>query len=65
MKSNRRCQIQLSWQLGMNRWLDEMSEPTYDELYGDFKEFHDNWIKISKKNACLRKWQSSQMKMNL
>ena len=27
----------------------------YDELYDAFKELHDNWIKIGKKNACLKK----------
>ena len=35
--------------------LDEVSDPTYDELYDAFKELHDNWIKIDKKNACLKK----------
>ena len=35
--------------------LDEVSDPTYDELYDTFKELHDDWIKISKKNACLKK----------
>ena len=35
--------------------LNEVSDPTYDELYDAFKELHDNWIKIGKKNACLKK----------
>ncbi|KAH9792213.1 hypothetical protein KPL71_004031 [Citrus sinensis] len=36
--------------------LDETNDlSTYDELYDAFKELHDNWIKISKKNACLKK----------
>ena len=35
--------------------LDEVSDPTYDELYDAFKELHDDWIKIGKNNACLKK----------
>ena len=36
--------------------LDEVNDLfTYDELYDAFKELHDNWIKIGKKNACLKK----------
>ena len=36
--------------------LDEANDlPTYNELYDAFKELHDNWIKIGKKNACLKK----------
>ena len=39
--------------------LDELHEvsdlPTYDELHDAFKEFHDEWMKIGKKNACLKK----------
>ncbi|KAH9801518.1 hypothetical protein KPL71_001066 [Citrus sinensis] len=36
--------------------LDEVNDlSTYDELYDAFKELHDNWIKIGKKNACLKK----------
>ena len=36
--------------------LDEVSDlPTYDELHNAFKELHDEWIKISKKNAYLKK----------
>ena len=35
--------------------LDEVSDPTYDELYDAFKELHDDWIKTDKKNACLKK----------
>ena len=36
--------------------LDEVSDLTiYDELHNIFKELHDEWIKISKKNACLKK----------
>ena len=35
--------------------LDEVSDPTYDELYDAFKELHDDWLKIGKKNACLKK----------
>ena len=26
--------------------LDEVSDPTYDELYDAFKELHDDWKKI-------------------
>ena len=35
--------------------LDEVSDHTYNELYDAFKELHDDWIKIDKKNACLKK----------
>ena len=35
--------------------LDEVSHPTYDELYDAFKELHDNWMKIGKRNVCLKK----------
>ena len=35
--------------------LDEVSNPTYDELYDAFKELHDEWMKIGKKNVCLKK----------
>ena len=36
--------------------LDEVSDlPTYDELYNAFKELHDDWIRIGKKNASLKK----------
>ena len=36
--------------------LDEVSDlPTYDELHDTFKELHDKWIKIGKKNTCLKK----------
>ena len=35
--------------------LDEVSDPTYDELYDTFKELHDDQMKIGKKNACLKK----------
>ncbi|KAK9180762.1 hypothetical protein WN944_023897 [Citrus x changshan-huyou] len=36
--------------------LNEVSDlPTYDELHDAFKELHDEWIKIGKKNACLKK----------
>ncbi|KAK9229591.1 hypothetical protein WN944_022554 [Citrus x changshan-huyou] len=36
--------------------LDEVNDlSTYDELCDAFKELHDNWIKIGKKNACLKK----------
>ena len=35
--------------------LDEVSDlPTYDELHNAFKELYDEWIKIYKKNACLK-----------
>ena len=27
----------------------------YDELHDAFKELHDEWIKIGKKNSCLKK----------
>ena len=36
--------------------LNEVSDlPTYDELHDAFKELHDEWIKIGKTNACLKK----------
>ena len=36
--------------------LDKVNDlSTYDELYDAFKELHDNWIKVGKKNACLKK----------
>ena len=36
--------------------LDEVSDlPTYDELHDAFKELHDEWMKIGKKNTCLKK----------
>ncbi|KAH9671168.1 hypothetical protein KPL70_017253 [Citrus sinensis] len=35
--------------------LNEVSDPTYDELYNAFKEMHDELMKIGKKNACLKK----------
>ena len=36
--------------------LDEVNDlPIYDELHDSFKELHDEWIKISKKNACFKK----------
>ncbi|KAH9698219.1 hypothetical protein KPL71_023937 [Citrus sinensis] len=35
--------------------LNEVSDPTYDELYDAFKEMHDELMKIDKKNACLKK----------
>ena len=36
--------------------LDEVSDlPTYDELHDAFKELHDEWMKIGKKNICLKK----------
>ncbi|KAH9792558.1 hypothetical protein KPL71_004170 [Citrus sinensis] len=38
---------------------DELHEvndlPTYDELHYAFKELYDEWMKIGKKNACLKK----------
>lgn len=34
--------------------LDKISDPTYDELYNDFKELHDDWMKIGKKNTCVK-----------
>ncbi|KAH9658168.1 hypothetical protein KPL70_023385 [Citrus sinensis] len=34
---------------------NEVSDPTYDELYDAFKELHDELMKIGKKNACLKK----------
>ena len=35
---------------------DEVSDIlTYDELHGAFKELHDEWMKIGKKNVCLKK----------
>ncbi|KAH9754766.1 hypothetical protein KPL71_015546 [Citrus sinensis] len=35
--------------------LNEVSDPTYDELYDAFKEIHDELMKIGKKNTCLKK----------
>ena len=36
--------------------LDEVNDlSTYDELYDAFKELHDDWIRIGKMNACLKK----------
>ena len=36
--------------------LDEVNDlPTYDELHDTFKELHDEWMKIVKKNACAKK----------
>ena len=36
--------------------LDEVNDlPTYDELHDAFKKLHDEWMKIGKKNACLKK----------
>ena len=35
--------------------LDDVSDSTYDELYDVFKELHDDWIRIGKKNASLKK----------
>ncbi|KAK9180632.1 hypothetical protein WN944_023765 [Citrus x changshan-huyou] len=35
--------------------LNEVSDPSYDELYDAFKELHDELMKIGKKNACLKK----------
>ncbi|KAH9743180.1 Integrase catalytic domain-containing protein [Citrus sinensis] len=36
--------------------LDEVNDlPTYDELHDAFKELHDEWMKLGKKNACLKK----------
>ena len=35
--------------------LNELSDPTYDELYDVFKEMHDKLMKIGKKNTCLKK----------
>ncbi|KAH9685791.1 hypothetical protein KPL70_014095 [Citrus sinensis] len=35
--------------------LNEVSDPTYDELYDAFKDLHDELMKIGKKNVCLKK----------
>ena len=35
--------------------LNKVSDPTYDELYDAFKELHDEFMKIDKTNACLKK----------
>ncbi|KAH9671090.1 hypothetical protein KPL70_017213 [Citrus sinensis] len=35
--------------------LNEVSDPTYDELYDAFKELHNELMKIGKKNVCLKK----------
>ena len=37
--------------LGDDDDLNEVSDPTYDELYDAFKEMHDELMKIGKKNA--------------
>ena len=34
--------------------LDEASDPTQNVFYDAFKELHDNWIKIGKKNVRLK-----------
>ena len=35
--------------------LNEVSNPTYDELYDAFKDLHNELMKIGKKNVCLKK----------
>ncbi|KAH9751297.1 hypothetical protein KPL71_014237 [Citrus sinensis] len=36
--------------------LDEVNDlPTYDKLHDAFKELYDEWMKIDKKNACLKR----------
>ncbi|KAH9648834.1 hypothetical protein KPL70_025758 [Citrus sinensis] len=35
--------------------LNEVSDPTYDELYDAFQDLHNELMKIGKKNACLKK----------
>ncbi|KAH9698504.1 Integrase catalytic domain-containing protein [Citrus sinensis] len=35
--------------------LNEVSDPTYDELYGAFQDLHNELMKIGKKNVCLKK----------
>ena len=35
--------------------LNEVSDPTYDELYDAFKKLHDELMKIGKRNVCLKK----------
>ncbi|KAH9680287.1 hypothetical protein KPL71_026498 [Citrus sinensis] len=35
--------------------LNEVSDPTYDELYDAFKELYNELMKIGKKNVCLKK----------
>ena len=36
--------------------LNEVSDlPTYDELHNAFKELHNDWMRICKKNASLKK----------
>ena len=35
--------------------LNEVSDPTNDELYDAFKELHNELMKIGKKNVCLKK----------
>ncbi|KAH9704623.1 hypothetical protein KPL70_011541 [Citrus sinensis] len=35
--------------------LNEVSDPTYDELYDAFKDLHNKLMKIGKKNVCLKK----------
>ena len=41
--------------IGEDDDLNEVSDPTYDELYDVFKELHNKLMKIGKKNVCLKK----------
>ena len=52
--------------IGEDDNLNEVNDPTYDELYDAFKELHNELMKIGKRMHVLkRKWQKLKMKMNL
>ena len=41
--------------IGDDEDLNEVSDPSYDELYDAFKELHNELMKIDKKNVCFKK----------
>ena len=41
--------------IGRDDDLNEVSDPTYDELYDAFQDLHNELMKIGKKNVCLKK----------
>ncbi|KAH9656139.1 hypothetical protein KPL70_022564 [Citrus sinensis] len=42
-------------EIGWDDDLNEVSDPTYDELYDAFQDLHNELMKIGKKNVCLKK----------
>ena len=42
-------------EIGEDDDLNEVRDPTYDELYDTFKDLHNELMKIGKKNVCLKK----------